>query len=426
MYACEIVKVFLRFFYTKRVRLFSSTNAQRATHLLFMVSHLFNSSLLTHLDQRPLWQRYGLALAFISLTLIIAMPLRPYLDIANIAMLFLLNVVVVAVKLGRHPAILTVFASVAALDFFFVPPYWTLVIGHMQYLFTFVVMLVVALTITYLTAGLRQQAREANNREQQTLTLYELQKVAQEAQLQMASERLRSSILAALSHDIRTPLTSLYGLAESLSLIKPPLPLEAQELALAIRDQALHVHNMVSNLLEMARLQTSNMKLRKEWQPLEEVIGSSTKLLKLALQQHSVKVNLPADLPLLEFDAVLLERVFCNLLENAAKYSPAETPITINATILASTVEVCVCNQGDGIAPEKLQHIFDLFERGNHESTVVGVGLGLSICRAIIEAHGGKIEAKNQLSGGSCICFYLPLGNPPLIEEEPTTGKGIS
>lgn len=389
-----------------------------------MVSPL-NLTILYYLDQRPLWQRFSMALALIGLTLLIAVPVKSYVDVANIAMLFLLNVVVVAVKLGRQPAILTVFCSVAALDFFFVPPHWEFAIPHMQYLFTFVVMLVVALTITYLTAGLRQQAREANNREQQTLTLYELQKVAQDAQLQMASERLRSSILAALSHDIRTPLTSLYGLAESLCLIKPPLPQEAQELALAIRDQALHVHNMVSNLLEMARLQTSNMQLRKEWQPLEEVIGSSTKLLKLALNNHQVKVNLPVDLPLLEFDAVLMERVFCNLLENAAKYSPLHTPISISATLLVQQVEVCVCNQGDGFAQEKLQQLFELFERGNHESTVVGVGLGLSICRAIIEAHGGRIEAKNQTSGGSCVCFYLPLGNPPVMEDDPFALKGL-
>ncbi len=365
----------------------------------------------------PTWQRYLFTVLLFSLTLVLVVPLRHSLDLANIAMLFLLTVLLVAIKLGRGPAILTVIGSVLALDFFFVPPHWTFAIPHVQYLFTFVVMLVVALTITYLTATLRQQAREATEREQKILQLYELEKVAQEARLQMSSERLRSSILAALSHDIRTPLTSLYGLSESLALLNPPLPTDAQELAIAIRDQAMHVHNMVSNLLEMARLQTNGVSLRKEWQPLEEVIGTSIKLLKTALQHHSVRVNLPADLPLLEFDAILLERVFCNLLENSAKYSPADSVLQITANLFPNHVEVCVYNLGDGFPADKLNQIFELFERGNHESSILGMGLGLSICRAIIEAHEGSIRASNPPEGGGCVCFELPRGIPPLIEE---------
>ncbi|OQX07883.1 MAG: hypothetical protein BWK73_26865, partial [Thiothrix lacustris] len=293
------------------------------------------------LEARPLWQRYLLALLAVGITTLLAVPLHNHLDLANTAMLFLLTVALVAVKLGRRPAILTAFCSVIAFDLFFVPPHWSLSVAHAQYLI-FAVMLVVALIITHLTAGLRQQATDANTREQQALSLYELEKVAHEARMQMLSERLRNTILSALSHDIRTPLTSLYGLAESLKLSKPPLPAETQETITAIRDQALHLNSMVSNLLEMARLQAGGMKFRKEWQPLEEVIGASTKLLKVALQNHPVKVSLSADLPLLEFDAILMERVFCNLLENAAKYSPADSTLQITAKLLPTQVEICV------------------------------------------------------------------------------------
>lgn len=370
------------------------------------------------LDSKPLWQRYALALAAVTVTVLLALPLHTHIDLANTAMVFLLTVALVAVKLGRKPAILTAITSVIAFNFFFVPPHWSMAITHIQYLVTLLVMLVVALIITHLTAGLRQQANDANSREQQALALYRLEKVAQEAQLQMTSERLRSSILSALSHDIRTPLTSLYGLAESLSLSKTPLSPEHQETITALRDQALHLNSMVSNLLEMARLQTGNVKFRKEWQPIEEVIGTSIKLLQPALQHHTVKVSLPDDLPLVEFDAILMERVFCNLLENAAKYSPADSVLQITAKLLPEHLEICICNNGEGFPVDKLQQVFELFERGTPESTIPGVGLGLSICRAIIEAHNGTIFAKNVVTGGSCTGFLLPRGNPPELDTE--------
>lgn len=370
-------------------------------------------------NPKALWQRNLLAVGVVVATTLLAMPLHNLLDSANTAMLFLLAVVLVAVKLGRRPAILAVFCSVASFNFFFVPPQYSFSVHHIQYLVTLLVMLVVALVITHLTAGLRQQAVDASSREQHALELYRLEKVAQEAQLQMASERLRSSILSALSHDIRTPLTSLYGLAESLALTNPGLPPAAQETITAIRDQAMHLNSMVSNLLEMARLQTGSVKFRKEWQPVEEVIGASIKLLRVALQSHPIKVSLPPDLPLLEFDAVLMERVFCNLLENAAKYSPDGSTLQVTARVVADEAEICVTNRGEGFPADRLNQVFELFERGQHESGIHGVGLGLSICRAIIEAHGGTIQASNLQQGGSSVCFRLPLGAPPVIETEP-------
>lgn len=250
--------------------------------------------------------------------------------------------------------------------------------------------------------------------------------VAQQTQLQIVSERLRSSILAALSHDIRTPLTALYGLADTLTLHQPPLPTTAQEIAVAMRDQAMQLNNMVSKLLDMARLQSGQITLRKEWQPLEEVIGASIKLLGMALAQHPVKVTLPRDLPLLEFDAILLERVFCNLLENAAKYSPSGSAITLRAAVNGKQVEVCVCDHGPGFPTERLHKVFDLFERGGTESTVPGVGLGLAICRAIVDAHGGTIQAYNASDDGACVMFSLPTGQPPVIEVEPSVDTSVS
>jgi two-component system sensor histidine kinase KdpD len=240
----------------------------------------------------------------------------------------------------------------------------------------------------------------------------------------MVSERLRSSILSAVSHDLRTPLTALVGLADALAVGRPPLPGPQRESAEAIRNQAIRLSGLVGNLLDMARLNAGEVKLRREWQPLEEVIGSSIKLLEKILLDHPVSVKLAAGLPLLEFDAVLIERVFCNLLENAAKYSPPGARIEITARRLDAAVETAVCDEGPGIAAGHADDIFDMFVRGTRESALPGVGLGLAICRTIVEAHGGAIVASNRPQSGACFVFTLPTGNPPVIEAEEAHVEG--
>jgi two-component system sensor histidine kinase KdpD len=216
--------------------------------------------------------------------------------------------------------------------------------------------------------------------------------VAQEVTLRMESERLRSALLAAVSHDLRTPLTVLVGLADTLALAQPALPAAQAEMASALRDQSLRLSGLVNNLLDMARLQVGGMTLRKEWQPLEEVVGSSLMAMDSVLRDRSVRIDLAVDLPLLEFDAVLLERVFCNLLENAAKYAP-HGEIVIAAQRQGDRVEVAVADRGAGLPAGAEESVFNLFERGCHEGTASGVGLGLAICRAIVEAHGGHFRA---------------------------------
>jgi two-component system sensor histidine kinase KdpD len=239
--------------------------------------------------------------------------------------------------------------------------------------------------------------------------------VVQEAMLGVESERLRSALLSAVSHDLRTPLTVLVGLADALTLTRPALPSPALESAIAIRDQALRLSGLVHNLLDMARLQTGKVVLNREWQPLEEVVGSSLKAMAGILDGREVRVELAADLPLLEFDAVLLERVFCNLLENAAKYA-AEGAILITAQVSGEVAEVAVVDAGPGLPPNAEESVFDLFERGRHSGA--GGGLGLAICRAIVEVHGGRIRAEQPAEGGTRMVFTLPLGTPPVLEEE--------
>lgn len=236
--------------------------------------------------------------------------------------------------------------------------------------------------------------------------------VAQRAQLQITDERLRNAILSALSHDIRTPLTVLYGMADAL--IQTPLPGATRDTVAAMREQTLSLNSMVSNLLDMAKLRAGNIRLNQEWQPVEEVIGSSIKLLGEALARHKVEVIVPSDMPMLRFDAVLMERVLCNLLENAAKYALPSSVIILSAKVANNKASLSVRDSGPGFPPHKLDKIFDLFERGDVESNIPGVGLGLAICRSIVEAHGGEIHASH--CDGACVTFTLPLGEPPVIQ----------
>ena len=500
---------------------------------------------------RPLANRrdiaYLLAVAACIGTAVLALPLRDLLDVANIDMLFLLVVFMVAIRLGRGPAIMAAFLSVALFDFFFVPPYLSFAVADAQYLVTFAVMLAVGLVTSHLVVRLAERTAQANARERETRVLYELSQAlattlgesdvarclgeflnrlelessllivtastpeiqftqldgrrltglelgfarsacanrsvietdslagmgvavlflplrapervagllaiatrtidvealreqrplleavaslvamileriryarsAQQSELDAASERLRTTILSSLSHDLRTPLTSLVGLADSLAGGGQRAAEDARDIAANIRDQAHAMHHLLSNLLEMARLKAGHVTLNKVWQPFDEVIGSSIRVLANLLADRPVKVVAPRGLPLVEFDAVLLERVVCNLLENAVKYSASATPLEIRLAVTDGQLEVQVCNQGKGFPPDRIGEVFELFIRGERETTVPGTGMGLSICKAIIEAHGGTIVAENR-PDGACVRFTLPLGTPPAIVEE--------
>ncbi len=249
--------------------------------------------------------------------------------------------------------------------------------------------------------------------------------VAQDALLKMESERLRNSLLAALSHDLRTPLTVLVGLAESLAITAPKLSNVQLETAQAIQDEAHRMSTMVSNLLDMARIESGEVKLNLQWQPLEEVVGAALEAARSMLQRHSVVVQLPRDLPLVKFDAVLIERVLVNLLENVSKYTPPGSTVTLSAQVSGDQLSVSVADNGPGLPAGREEAVFQKFTRGERESSTPGVGLGLAICRAIIESHQGKITASQRPGGGAIFTFTLPLGTPPpALEPEDKVNHG--
>ncbi|MBS1197073.1 MAG: ATP-binding region, ATPase-like:Histidine kinase N-terminal:Osmosensitive channel His kinase [Proteobacteria bacterium] len=244
--------------------------------------------------------------------------------------------------------------------------------------------------------------------------------VAQSTTVQMESERLRNSLLSAISHDLRTPLSALLGLSEGLFLTKPPLPEPQAELTRAIHNEAMRTNALVNNLLDMARLQAGKIRLDRQWQPVDEVIGSALRAAEAGLDGDYVNVAIADDLPLLEIDSVLTERVLCNLLENAGKYTPEGSLIDLIARRNGDYVELIVEDNGPGLPAGKEELIFHKFERGQPEGNTPGVGLGLAICRAIVEAHNGFIRAENRAEGGARFIVSLPIGNPPemLPEDE--------
>src|SRR6202140_102379 len=492
---------------------------------------------------RYLWA----ALACGGVTLLL-LPLAARFDRSNIVAIFILTVVLVAVRFGRGAAAMAAVLSVCSFDFFFVPPRFSFAVSDVQYLLTFGIMLAVGLITGQLTAGLRFQARVAAHREQRAGSLYEIArdlsgavqieqvvrisdesiertfranaalllpndagqlsaassraatslsvdigiaqwafdkgepagfgtdtlpgsealyiplrapirargvlavkaqnrrllripeqrqlldtfaaliaialervhyvKVAQDALVRMESERLRNSLLAALSHDLRTPLTVLVGLAESLTLTRPPLSPVQLESAEAIQDEARRMSTLVSNLLDMARIESGEVKLNLQWQPLEEVVGSALNATQGMLKQHFVEVHIPRDLPLVRFDALLIERVLVNLLENASKYTPPGSKVTLSAEAIADQLSGSGSDNGPGLPAGREEAVFQKFTRGERESATPGVGLGLSICRAIVESHQGRIVATQRPGGGARFSFTLPLGNPPVAAEE--------
>ncbi|CAG2159403.1 DUF4118 domain-containing protein [Cupriavidus numazuensis] len=511
-------------------------------------------------ERRVRMQSYLWAIAWCAGATAVSTLARPWFDLVNIAMLFLVAVVGVALRHGRAAAALASVIAVGAFDFFFVPPRMSFGVSDVQYLLTFLVLLSVGLVIGQLTAGLREQAEVAVQRETDARTLYELARelssalmneqivsigsrflraafdarsafflvgpdgrllppavdaqgpadsqsdaidrvlaqwvfdhgqpagtgthtlpagtvlylplkapmqtrgvlavepqawrafaqpalrrqvdvfatliaitierlhyvdVAQQALLSMESERLRSSLLAAVSHDLRTPLTSLIGMAETLQRGDPPLPPRVADTVAAMRDQARRMSTMVVNLLDMARLQGRDVRMQKEWQSFEELVGAALGALRDALVGHRVAVADLHKTPLVECDAVLMDRVLCNLLENAAKYTPAGTEIRIRAEVVDDEVRLVVEDDGPGVPAGSERQIFEKFTRGERESVTTGVGLGLAVCDAIVQAHGGRIwvepvrDAATAGAGiGARFIVALPRGNPPVIEPE--------
>jgi len=334
---------------------------------------------------------YAWAVAATAVCTLAGMAMSPLFALVNIAMVYLLGVVVIALRFSRGAAVATSLLSVAAFDVFFVPPALTFAVSDAQYLFTFAIMLVVALVISTLTSIVRQAE----------------------------TEQVRNTLLASVSHDLRTPLAIIAGASSSLTE-KGRRMAEEERAALArsIFEQTQQMAELVSNVLQMTSLEHGALQPRKDWVAFGELVASVLARLRERLAAHAVRVDVPADLPLLRVDATLVEQVLGNLLENAAKYTPAGTAVLLRAQLREAELLVSVEDSGPGLPPGDAGLLFAKFTRGASEGAVGGVGLGLAICRAIVRLHQGRIWAERLSAGGTAFRFTLPLETPPAIPAE--------
>jgi two-component system sensor histidine kinase KdpD len=235
---------------------------------------------------------------------------------------------------------------------------------------------------------------------------------AHEAQLQVQAEQLRNSLLSSVSHDLRTPLAAIAGASSSL-LENPPSENAAtrQELLQSIVEESRRLARLVDNLLDMTRLESGAVTLNKQWHVLEELVGSARSRLRRELERHVVRVAIPADLPLLFLDGLLIEQVLLNLLENAARYTPTGSQIDFTVRKQGKVVDVRIADNGPGLPSGSEARVFEKFFRGKATATADGrrgAGLGLAICKAIVQAHGGQISAGNRTGGGAEFVIALP------------------
>jgi two-component system sensor histidine kinase KdpD len=236
---------------------------------------------------------------------------------------------------------------------------------------------------------------------------------ARRAEVRVEAERLRNSLLSSVSHDLRTPLASITGAASSLIEAGDQLgDATRTELLSSIHQEAERLDRLVNNLLEMTRLEAGGVTIRREWQPLEGVLGAVLKRLERRLRDREVHIDLPGDLPLVPFDAMLIEQVLINILENAAKYTPGGSAIDISAATVEGAMRIDVADHGPGFEPGEEERVFDKFYQGPGAKGS-GVGLGLAIARAIIDTHGGRIWAEPRAGGGAVFHFTLPIGGVP-------------
>lgn len=321
-------------------------------------------------------------------------------SLPDLVALYMLAIVATALRYGRTASVLAAAFSVAAYDFVFVPPYWTLAVTDARHMVTFVTMFVVGLVINELAARLRQREQEARV-----------------ALLQARTEEMRSTLLSTVSHDLRTPLAAITGAATTLRHDRAHLSeTQRADLLEAVCEESERMERLISNLLEMTRLEAGGaLDIHAEWVPVEELLSSALGRLDGRIGPRDVKVELQERLPLVYVDPVLMEQVFMNLLDNALKFSPAGTELRVAAQASEGTLVVQICDRGPGFGRVSPHVLFEKFVRGEHRG-VSGAGLGLAICKALMEAHHGSIRAQAREGGGAVFEVSLPLAsNPPHV-----------
>jgi len=329
---------------------------------------------------------YMISVGLVFITTLIGEFVKRNLEPTNIVVFYLLAVVIVAIRWGQGPAIVTSILSVLAFDFFLVPPYLTLSVDRIQYVFTFMGLLIVGLVISTLASKTREHL------------------------IQRQTERLQTALLNSISHDLRTPLASITGALTSLLDNDSNLnDSTRRELLETAYEESNSLNRLVGNLLDMTRVEANALKISRKPCELRDMLGASLEQLKEKVRSRSVIMDIPREFPEVPVDFSFMMKVFFNLIDNAIKYSPDSTQIDIKAAAFKDKVRIEIKDQGFGIPESDLKRIFDKFYRVERPQRITGTGLGLSVCKGIVEAHGGEIQAKNNPDKGASFIIILPL-----------------
>ncbi|MBN1644033.1 MAG: DUF4118 domain-containing protein [Dehalococcoidales bacterium] len=498
------------------------------------------------------WKGYIFGLGLTVLCTLIGRLLILFFAPANVIMVFLLCVTVTAIFWGLGPSIFVSVLSVLAFDFFLVPPYFTFAVADTQYIFTFTVLLLVGIVISYLTAKIQEQTKESKQQERETAILYSLSRnlnvtaglddtlktitrgihetfgcntlillsdslnsekfisqrenqsftidegelksavlsiqnqettgqkpdmlqykkaryvplktsrgmigimvlqsldtpkdwtaeqtrllkvfaglaavaiehiqlaeKAKNAQILEATEKLQTALLNSISHDLRTPLVSVIGVLSSLQEKDISLDDEAKRNLIQVaREEAERLNHLITNLLDVSRVESGTIKMSRQLFDVQDLVGTALEQMGGRARTHQININVPIELPLVFVDFGLIVQTLVNVLDNAQKYSPADSPIDIKARQTGHEVYIEIADHGVGIPSQDLLHVFDKFYRIQRPDNVAGTGLGLSICKGIVEAHDGKITAENRTGGGTVIRLVLPVSDPSKSAEE--------
>jgi K+-sensing histidine kinase KdpD len=334
-----------------------------------------------HPDMRD----YVEGLAWVAAAALLGAATHSWLTITDQVMLHLVAVVIAGARLPPRASLLAAVAAVASVDFLFVAPYYTFAVHNTRFLLTFAVMLAAGVVVSRLMGRLREEAL---------------------LRAQIDTEKLRNELLSAVSHDLRTPLASIQGAATAL-LDDPRLgPEQRRELLSTVREESERLGRLVTDLLDLTRLESGALRVTPEPWPVEELVTSASDRVPAA----HVRVEVPDRDLTAPMDPTLMQQVLVNLLENAAKFSPPGADVDVRAWAEGAALHLEVADRGPGIPPGEETRIFEKFYRAADGERAGGTGLGLAICRAIVSAHGGRITASNREGGGARVEVQLPLG----------------
>jgi K+-sensing histidine kinase KdpD len=367
------------------------------------------------IEKEQRWRRYLLdtLLALGSIFSITALIwfFQLYQKIPDSFLVYTLAILALAGLRGLFPALLASFVAFFSFDILFVPPLYRLNVFKFEDILTLLIFLITAVITSQFAATLRQRVEDAHHREQARIRMEALQR----------TDALRLALLSSVSHDIRTPLSTIKTAITSLGEEDVQWDEETRRGFIAsIERETDRLNNLVENLLDMSRIEAGLLHPERVWYPLDELILDVLDRMDTRLQGRKVETHLPALLPPVELDYVMIDQVLTNLLENAIRYTPVGSPIDVSVQQHNKEVVVSIADRGPGIAAEEREQIFDKFYRvkgkTSDSGTTQGTGLGLAICRGLIEAHGGTILVEARPGGGADFRFTLPLSNSGEME----------